>query len=390
MSTASEFVLEYTCNHPGNVSFFDTVMEAYLGARANVPELLTDLLDREPEMPMAICLQGYLLKLAAHPKLESTLKEFLARAEALKKTNHREQLHIQALSAWVAQRDAEALALLEEILAHYPADVCALRVAHYLHFYRGKGATMAESTARVATAYGEHDPNHAYYLGMHAFGLEEAGELKAAEDLGRRAATLNPADLWAIHAVDHALYTKEEHTKGIDWLKQHESHWSGTNNFRYHLHWHIALHFLKLDDFAAALGIYDSELEKSLSDDFYLDVCNNASLLWRLEHRGVDVGNRWHEIAEIAKNHTGDQELVFASLHYLLALHRTQSADLYKLCSTLESWSALENDQGEVCAKVGLPALQTLKRETDSDWQENLYLVGGSHAQRELFHELEC
>ena len=393
MSSPPEFDLDYTCANTESVNKFDDVMSAYLGARANVPDLLGALLDDDPNMPMAICLQGYLLKLAAHPKLEPNLQSFLARANGLTKINRRETLHVQALNAWVEHRDGDALQHLETILAEYPADICALRVAHYLHFYRGKGEAMAESTARVASAYDEHSNHYGYYLGMHAFGLEESGELDQAEVIGRRAAALNPADLWAVHAVAHALYTKEDYKAGIDWLRKHEAHWQGTNNFRYHLYWHIALYYLQQQDFKSALAIYDTELVKSLSDDFYLDVCNNASLLWRLEHRGVDVGDRWHEIAEIAKHHTDDRELVFASLHYLLALHRTNASELTVAHASLTEWSEQTNDQGLVCEKVGLHVWSELangssKTLNRGPWQDELYLVGGSHAQRELFTEL--
>ena len=388
MSSPREFDLDYTCVDTKSVNKFDEVMSAYLGARADVPDLLTALLKDEPNMPMAICLQGYLLKLAAHPKLEPNLQEFLSQANNLEHANAREQLHIKALNAWVAHRDGDALDYLEEILAQYPADICALRVAHYLHFYRGKGEAMAASTERVSSAYSEDTLHYGYYLGMHAFGLEESGQLDQAERVGRQAAEINPADLWAVHAVAHALYTKGDYEGGIDWLRHHEEHWQGTNNFRYHLYWHIALYHLQRKDYEGALAIYDAELEKSLDDDFYLDVCNNASLLWRLEHRGVDVGDRWRDIAEVAKSHTNDQELVFASLHYLLTLHRTNAPELQNAHTTLLEWSAQNNDQGSVCEKVGLPVWSALGQSGDNPWQDDLYLVGGSHAQRELFTEL--
>ena len=94
MSSPPEFDLDYTCANTESVNKFDDVMSAYLGARANVPDLLGALLDDDPNMPMAICLQGYLLKLAAHPKLEPNLQSFLARANGLTEINRRETLHV--------------------------------------------------------------------------------------------------------------------------------------------------------------------------------------------------------------------------------------------------------------------------------------------------------
>ena len=96
------------------------------------------------------------------------------------------------IAAAAVGRDGDALDYLEEILAQYPADICALRVAHYLHFYRGKGEAMAASTERVSSAYSEDTLHYGYYLGMHAFGLEESGQLDQAERVGRQAAEINP------------------------------------------------------------------------------------------------------------------------------------------------------------------------------------------------------
>ncbi|NKB98723.1 MAG: hypothetical protein GKR90_09565 [Pseudomonadales bacterium] len=176
--------LTYTANQATSITQFHAVLGAYLGARADVGDRLTSLLSDEPDMPMAVCLQGYLLKLAAHPKFATPLQTFVEQAQKIaadKQCNDREQQHIQALSAWASGQDLEALHILEDILVTHPADMCALRIAHYLHFYQGVGSKMLASTERVRSSWQAGDDHFGYFLGMHAFGLEESGNLDAAE-----------------------------------------------------------------------------------------------------------------------------------------------------------------------------------------------------------------
>ena len=97
----SENNLEITASSNTEVELLNDTVTAYLASDANVPDLLTKLLDLNPEMPMALCLQGYLLKLAAHPRFNPAIESFLARARAIRsQASPREQRHIDALAAW--------------------------------------------------------------------------------------------------------------------------------------------------------------------------------------------------------------------------------------------------------------------------------------------------
>ena len=54
--------------------------------------------------------------------------------------------------------------------------------------------------------------------------------------------------------------------------------------------------------------------------DFYVDLQNAAALLLRLELRGVDVGDRWGEIADLCEQRIGNHTSPFTSAHCGLAL----------------------------------------------------------------------
>ena len=76
---------------------------------------------------------------------------------------------------------------------------------------------------------------------------------------------------------------------------------------------------MTLARYDAALALYDAEIRAEKTDD-YRDISNAASLLSRLELEGVDVGDRWEELAVLAEKRTEDGCLAFADLHYMLAL----------------------------------------------------------------------
>src|SRR5205814_9648459 len=132
---------------------------------------------------------------------------------------------------------------------------------------------------------------YGYLLGLHAFGLEETGDYRAAEREGRKAVEINPRDAWGVHAVAHVMDSEDRYREGIEWLSSLESHWNAANNFRYHLWWHRALMHLAQGELDEALALYDERMWDPESDE-YLDLCNDAALLARLEIAGAVVGER--------------------------------------------------------------------------------------------------
>jgi len=392
--------LSYTAASETSVARFEAAVTAYLAAQADTMMQVQDLLAAAPDMLMAVCLRGYLLRLAAHPQFQPALADLLQHARSLMargEGNARERQHVEALTLWADDRGDLALTRLEALLQEAPMDMLALRIAHYLHFYRGLGNEMRDSTARVLPAWPQDHPHYGYLLGMHAFGLEEAGDYAAALALGQQAVDINGADIWAAHAVSHVYEMRGQHRLGLEWLDGLEGNWRDANNFRNHVIWHGALHHLGLGDTQAALAVYDQQLAATIADDFYLDMCNNAALLWRLQFLGVDVGDRWQALAGLCRQHTQDRELVFASLHYLIPLAVTGAVETSALLDGLRQWSGQAGEQGRVCNAVGVgladaiadsidqpeKALQQLLRH-----RAHSYLIGGSKAQRDLFRLL--
>ena len=89
--------------------------------------------------------------------------------------------------------------------------------------------------------WSEDIPGYASILACRCFAQEEAGNYLAAEPSGRRAMELDPADLWAAHAVAHVMESQGRRSEGIEWLATLAPNWEGSHNLQHHLWWHCAL-----------------------------------------------------------------------------------------------------------------------------------------------------
>ncbi|MGK0343582.1 MAG: tetratricopeptide (TPR) repeat protein [Candidatus Azotimanducaceae bacterium] len=387
----------YTSGHKESIADFDHVLFLYLRSKNSVMQALDNLITQDSEMPMAHLMRSYLLKLSSDPKFSGFAKASLTAAQKLP-MNRREKLHSEALNAWFNGDTIKTTALLEQLLSDFPLDILALKVAHHLHFYSGNANEMRRSIARVANHYHPEHPCHGFVMGMHSFGLEESGEYLEAEKLGRQAVELNPNDQWAAHAVAHVMQMQSRFVDGIEWTANLLPTWQDSNNFIFHVHWHQALFQLGQDNLDAALSIYDKQLVAPLADDFYLDVCNAASLLWRIEMLGGQVGDRWQALQDYSAR-SADDELIFCTLHYLMAPARLgDQKRIQQALLQLDRWKQQHSTQAGIVAEVGEPLAQAICDLGAGKFEQaavqlsallpNIYKIGGSHAQRHLFEDM--
>ncbi|RDC71299.1 hypothetical protein DLJ49_14855 [Rhodovulum sp. 12E13] len=184
---------------------------------------------------------------------------------------------------------------------------------------------------------------------------------------------------------------------GIALPERNEGAWSHCNNFRFHVWWHKALLHLDLGGHDRALSLYDTRIRTDKTDD-YRDLANAASLLVRLELDGVDVGQRWGELADIAENRADDGCLVLADLHYMLALTgATRRESAGRLVAQVAASGAAPTEQGRGAAHPGLAAAEGLAafgegrhaRAFDRLSAARAHMPTiGSHAQRDVFERI--
>jgi tetratricopeptide (TPR) repeat protein len=380
---------DVTAAGAGAVSAYDDTLMSYLAIGRQTGPLLKKALEADPGMVMGHCLKGYFFLLMGSGPLLARVPKLLAAAEeGLAGATPREQTHVQALKHWAIGDTRAAAGVWEEILTDHPLDVLALRLAHHAYFYLGVAGKMLSSVERVMGSWDEDAPGYGFVLGMRAFALEESGDYGPAEEAGRQAIGTNRDDPWAVHAVAHVMEMQGRHGEGIEWISGLEPHWNAANNFRYHLWWHRALMHLGRGELDEALGLYDDSVFDPQSDE-YLDLCNDVSLLLRLELLGVDVGDRWQALAEKASARTEDRILAFIDCHVVAALAAGGMAD--KAETMVEAMASA----GGVFARVGTSVSRALIAHRAGDdaaaakWlrgvRENIVTMGGSHTQRNLF-----
>jgi hypothetical protein len=210
---------------------------------------------------------------------------------------------------------------------------------------------------------------------------------------------IDPADVWGTHAVAHVMEMQGRRDEGIAWLEGLERHWADKSNLVHHLWWHRALFHLGRGEHGAALDLYDRRFRNLASPlteampDLYIDVQNAASMLFRLERRGVDVGGRWNELADKADKRIGDCLSTFTLPHWMMALAaagRDEAAG--------RMIDSLRENTSKVVREVALPVCEAVLAHRRGERARaaglltpvmgRLQELGGSHAQRGVLREL--
>jgi hypothetical protein len=396
-----------TTGSDAGAAAFDYVVAGYLKYRADLPQRVKALLETDPEFGLAHCIQGYLSMLAYKESVVplAIKSERLAREHAAHAT-HRERAHVDALAAWIEGDLDRAITIWEGILRGHPRDVIAFRLAHFSNFWLGRPADMASSVERILPAWSEADGlTFASILACRCFALEEAGSLSAAEPVGRRAIDIDPTDLWAAHAVAHVLEMQGRRAEGLLWLAALAPNWEGSNNLQHHLWWHAALFRLEQGDTKAVLDLYDTRFRNLSSPltmanpDVYIDIQNAASMLFRLERLGVNIGDRWGELADQAETRIGDCLSAFTLPHWMMALTATRRNEMAE--NLIEGMRRFANGGGTLAPlvrKFALPISQAIIAHRSGRYAEavalmrpalgGMHQLGGSHAQQDVLEQL--
>ncbi len=392
--------LELTTDSGDAVVAFDRTIWSNLEYRLGTAKSLKQMLAADPDFVMGQVLKGYLLSLFGSNAYDAAARECLAFCQARAGTvTPREAAQVAALETLIGGDLRRSTLIWDGILVAHPHDLLALRMQHFALFYMGDAQGLRDAIARVLPAWDEGVPGFGFVLGMQAFGLEESGDYGAAEPCGRRATALNADDLWAVHAVTHVLEMQGRLSEGQEWLSQPLDLWDDRNAFKEHLWWHRALFAFERGDHGQVLALYDTAVRRDRESDFYLNLVNCASLLWRLVFQGVDVGDRWEELADKCEARLADHVLILSDIHFCMALAgagRIKAID--RQLASLEAFGALpDNTAAATLGPVSLPLCRAIQCFARGDHGAAIELMlpirrdyaclGGSHAQRDIFSQ---
>jgi hypothetical protein len=186
--------------------------------------------------------------------------------------------------------------------------------------------------------------------------------------------------------------------EGHAFLAEVSGTWTGLNSFMVtHNWWHQALFALELDRPDEVLQLYDERIW-GVAKDYTQDQVNAVSLLARLELAGVDVGDRWQDLAQHLAQRTADQVLPFLDMQYVLGLARAGRPEADTLLGNIERRAESSTEEEAAWRDVCLPASRGLlawaRGEHAIALRElgqalpRLLEIGGSHAQRDLFAQV--
>jgi len=318
----------------------------------------------------------------------------------------REQLFIDALSHALAGQLVASAQCMEAVLTQHPTDLLALVLFQSELFWLGEMAWSARVSAALVQHWNVDIPGYPAFLAVRAFDLEEAGAYTDSERFAREALELNPKEVWGSHSLAHIMLMQNRIDEGVTWMRERESNWQSANQMQFHLAWHQCLFLIERREHDEMLRIYDSRVRNRQHPlcegmpDLYIDLQNASSVLWRLEQAGVDVGNRWEELADVCQSRTSDMSNPFTSAHFAIILAATQQHEsCQKLISAMESFAA--QGQHDLAARYQTAALPTVKAAIAHRLGKHaevvrvltpalgeLWKMGGSHAQRDVFFQL--
>ncbi len=373
---------------------YDRAVRAFHLVHGDAVGLFEAAFEAAPGFAMAYLGKAWVFALANDPGLMVEAEALVESARSLT-VNEREQAHLAALSRLVQGARAAAVAVLDRHLMHYPFDLAAHQAAALTDGFLGRFPLVRDRSARALPLWSKDQPGYGTLLAFYGFGLEEAGDYARAEDQSRAAAELEPLSFWPHHTVAHVMEMTGRPEDGLGWMLAREALWASPGHLnQVHIWWHRALFHLELGQYDAALALYDGPI-RATQRPVALSLTNATALLWRLDTLGVDIGERWPELAALWQGHADGKCLVFADIHAAMAeLRSGQETLVERRLEAMRATAASKAEAAGLYRTVGIPVVEGLAAFCRAAWAEavelllpvrfDLWQIGGSHAQRDV------
>ena len=352
--------------------------------------------DENPDSALANIYAGMLWMFLERPEAPVKSKPYSQRARNVTGLNQREQGLLTMLEAWQQHHYRTVRDIADTLVQAYPQDLPLLKIAQYHAFNAGDAAHMLRLAEQGLKANEHLAPIHS----MLAFAHEQSNNLDEAERAAHNALEIYADEPWAHHALAHIHLGRGTIDQGLAFLNASSPSWSNLNSFMFtHNWWHVALFDIARGDVSNALRIYD-EYCWGVQPDYSQDQIGAVSLLARLELAGMDVGDRWQQLRPFLETRLDDVVQPFLSLQYLYGLAKAQSPAATSLLDLMKQQCSHPQVPADAALwqEVGLPLGQAMvahaagQHETAAELivpvRQQIWRIGGSHAQRDLFEQI--
>jgi len=382
-------------------------IESFSQRQANTGEHLQNALQADPHCALIHAVHGLMLHGARTVAFQEQAQSALASAKASQAhITDRERRYVDALEYSLAGQLKAAVRCFEAVLSEHPTDLLALVFLQSELFWLGDMVWSERASRSVMAHWNAEVPGYPAFLAVRAFDLEENNAFDEAERVAKTALTHNPGDVWGAHAFAHVMLMQNRIDEGIQWMGERESLWDTATQMQFHLAWHHCLFLGERQAHDEMLSIYDKRVRNrshplcEAMPDLYIDLQNASSLLWRLEHAKVDVGMRWQELAEVCEPRIADMTNPFTSAHYALVLAADERfTACQELIDAMEAFAAdSDSDLVPAYRMAAIPAAKAALAhrmnehdkviETLRPHQSELWRMGGSHAQQDVFYQV--
>ncbi len=374
----------------------EEALELAIVMRGDPVAVLDAVLEEEPGFVLGLCLRAELRLLTTERSFVAQVARDVEVAEALTgAANARERGHIAAIRAWLEGDMEKAVNCWESVLLEYPRDLIALFSAHMTDFFLGDAVQMRDRFSRAMRGWDADTAGYGYVLGMYGFSLEEAGDFARGEEMCRKAVELNPKDVYAIHGVAHVMEMMGRQEDGIEWMTSRQADWAVDCGFAIHLWWHTAMYHLDLGQYDRVFEIYENGIRHS-ADGISLEELDAAAMLWRLNLLGVDVSDRWAELADRWEPSAEDTYYAFNDMHAMMAFagDGRDMAAAKLLAATASYVTERGGTNAQMTKDVGIPICRALLAFSRGEYGSTVDLLlpiryksnlfGGSYAQRDV------
>jgi hypothetical protein len=165
-----------------------------------------------------------------------------------------------------------------------------------------------------------------------------------------------------------------------------------------HNWWHLSLVMIEQGEADRVLDHYATHIW-GVWKAYSQDQIGAVSLLARLELAGVEVGDRWQDLADHLVPRVHEHVQPFLDLHYLFGLARAGRPEADMMLASVRAHAETSADLVRAAwGEVAVPACEGLLAYARGDFASaarhllgvlpRMAEIGGSHAQRDLFDQL--
>ena len=382
----------------------DETVRAYLGFRGDTGDRLTAALAADPDCAMAHCLRGYFMMLfgqrAMVPRARRSLEAAEPAAQAAGGRNGRQRIWPRWLSGWRAISPARRRAG-RRLAAQYPRDLLALKLAQYGFFYAGESERMRDVVARALTHWDAGEP-----------GLRVRARLSCVRARGDRGVCGGRARRTRRRRAQPGRHLGR--ARGLPRLRDGRPA-AGRRRLGRAVSKRIgaAATISPITRCGTAACFCWSWAPPTACSTSMIATCgrNRPTICstFRMRsrccggsnRRGVDVGDRWQELAERSQAHHDDHLLIFGDVHYRHGAGRgrpgRQRVADDRQPVALCRGERREPGRGRARARprpgprgAGATAAAITAAPATNCWRcgPAIRRLGGSHAQRDLFEEM--